>query len=81
MTKCPVCGGQLVEKTVEKLLRGGKHVAVLRVKAEVCHHCGERLYSVETVRRFEQIREKLEQGDVDSFLPVGRFFEVVREVP
>jgi len=47
----------------------------------VCHHCGERLYSVGTVRRFEQIREKLEQGDVDSFLPVGRFFEVVREVP
>ena len=26
--KCPVCGGDLVSKEVEKLLRGGKHTAV-----------------------------------------------------
>lgn len=53
--KCPVCGGELVEKEVEKLLRGGAHTAVLRVKAEVCLRCGGRLYSQETVRRFEEI--------------------------
>jgi YgiT-type zinc finger domain-containing protein len=74
--KCPVCGSQLVEKAVEKLLRGGNHVAVLQVRAEVCHHCGERLYSVETVRRFEEIRNKLEQGDVGRFQPVGGFYKV-----
>lgn len=34
--KCPVCGGELVEKQVEKLLRGGMHTAVLKVRAEVC---------------------------------------------
>ncbi|MCC9076735.1 YgiT-type zinc finger protein [Litorilinea aerophila] len=33
--KCPVCGGELVEKEVEKLLRGGKHTAVIKVRAEV----------------------------------------------
>ena len=27
--KCPVCGGELVEKDVEKLLKGGRHTAVL----------------------------------------------------
>ena len=54
--ECPVCGGELIEKEVEKLLRGGNHVAVLTVQAEVCLRCGERLYSQETVRRFEQIR-------------------------
>ena len=41
--KCPVCGGKLEEKEVEKLLRGGDHTAVLRVEAEVCLHCGEHL--------------------------------------
>lgn len=39
--KCPVCGGELIEKEVEKLLKGGVHTAVLRVRAEVCLQCGE----------------------------------------
>ena len=56
--KCPVCGGKLEEKEVEKLLRGGDHTAVLRVEAEVCLHCGEQLYAEETVRLFEQIRNE-----------------------
>ena len=25
--KCPVCGGEVIEKEVEKLLRGGQHTA------------------------------------------------------
>ena len=75
--KCPVCGGEMVEKTVEKLLMGGNHTAVLKVHAEVCRHCGERLYSQETVRRFEQIRDKLERKEVEEFRPLGQSFEVV----
>jgi YgiT-type zinc finger domain-containing protein len=57
--ECPVCGGEIVEKEVEKLLRGGVHTAVVRVRTEVCLHCGERLYARETIRRFEEIRDKL----------------------
>lgn len=74
--QCPVCGGELVEKEVEKLLRGGMHTAVLKVRAEVCLRCGERLYSSETVRYFEQIRQKLERGEVAEFQPLGRTFQV-----
>ena len=61
--QCPICGGELIEKEVEKLLRGGEHTAVLRVNAEVCLHCGERLYPPEIVRRFEEIRAKLERQE------------------
>jgi len=75
--KCPVCGGQLVEKEVEKLLRGGIHTAVLRVRAEVCLHCGERLYSQDTIRRFEEIRAKLERQETADFQPLGQSFQVV----
>ncbi len=73
---CPVCGGELVEKEVEKLLKGGMHTAVLKVRAEVCLRCGERLYPAETVKRFEQIRRKLERQEVADFQPLGQTFQV-----
>ena len=75
--QCPVCGGELVEKEVEKLLRGGIHTAVLEVCAEVCLRCGERLYSQGTVRRFEEIRAKLERQETEAFQPLGLSFQVV----
>lgn len=74
--KCPVCNGELVEKEVEKILRGGLHTAVLRVRAEVCLRCGERLYSQDTVRRFEQVRAKLERQETTEFQPLGLSFQV-----
>lgn len=74
--QCPVCGGELVEKEVEKLLKGGMHTAVLRVQAEVCLQCGERLYAAEIIRRFEQIRQKLERQEVAEFQPLGQTFQV-----
>jgi len=74
--KCPVCGGEMVEKEVEKLLRGGMHTAVVTVRAEVCLHCGERLYSKETISRFEQIRAKLACQEVAGFQPLGQSFQV-----
>jgi YgiT-type zinc finger domain-containing protein len=75
--KCPVCGGELVEKEVEKLLRGGVNTAVLKTRAEVCLHCGERLYSQEAVKRFEEIRSKLERQETAGFQPLGQSFQVV----
>lgn len=74
--KCPVCGGEVVEKHVEKLLRGGLNSAVVKATAEVCLHCGERLYSDEIVKRFEEIRRKLELKETREFEPVGQFFKV-----
>ncbi len=74
--KCPVCSGQLEEKEVEKLLRGGADTAIVKVHAEVCLHCGEHLYSQGTVKRFEEIRNKLKQNEVADFQSIGRTFQV-----
>jgi len=74
--KCPICGGEVVEKYVEKLLRGGLNTAVVEASAEVCLHCGERLYSDEIVKRVEEIRRKLELKETREFEPVGQFFKV-----
>lgn len=73
---CPVCGGELEEEEVEKLLKGGVHTAIMKVRAEVCLHCGERLYSQEVVRRFEDVRRKLEREEVSAFKLLGKAFQV-----
>jgi YgiT-type zinc finger domain-containing protein len=74
--QCPVCGGELVEKEVEQLLRGGLHTAVLHVRADVCMRCGERLYSEAIIGRFAEIRSKLERQETADFQPLGRSFRV-----
>ncbi|MBF0549399.1 MAG: YgiT-type zinc finger protein [Deltaproteobacteria bacterium] len=71
---CPICGNQLIEKEVEKLLRGGVNTALLKVHAEVCLKCGERLYSSETVRCFELIRARLSRQETAGFQPLGQSF-------
>lgn len=74
--KCPICGSELVEKEVEKLLRGGKNTAVVNVKADVCLHCGERLYSDKQVRMFEQIRAKLATDETQEYQRIGQSYQV-----
>jgi YgiT-type zinc finger domain-containing protein len=74
--KCPVCGGELAEKMVEKLLRGGADTALMKVRAEVCRQCGERLYPAETVKHFERIRTQLERKDTSGLRRVGQAFRV-----
>ena len=62
-------------KQVEKLLRGGNTVSV-KVTAEVCLHCGERLYTEDVVRSFEEIRAKLQKEEFAHLKPIGRSFTV-----
>jgi hypothetical protein len=46
------------------------------VLAEVCLHCGKRLYDKETVRRFEEGRRKLERQQTAEFQLMGQSFRV-----
>jgi len=73
---CHACGGQLIEKRVEKLLRSGVHTAVTKALAEVCQRCGEQIFSSTTARRFEEIRCKLANQETSDFVPLGQSFQV-----
>lgn len=73
---CPLCGGELRKKQVEKLIKGADNTAVIEVEALVCLRCGERLYDEETIRKFEEIRKKLEEGELSDFKPVGKVYRV-----
>jgi YgiT-type zinc finger domain-containing protein len=72
--KCPLCSGEIVKKEVDKILRGGNNTAVVRVEAEVCLHCGERLYSPNVIQKFERIRYKLAHQQTKDFKLMGQAF-------
>ena len=74
--KCPVCGSDLVNKQVEKLLRGGGNTVSMKVSAEVCLHCGERLYAEDVVKSFEEIRGKLRNYEFSHLKSLGQSFTV-----
>lgn len=74
---CPVCGGQLTEKIVTKVLRGGGHTASIKVQADVCLSCGERIYTLDTIKYFAAIRNKLKCQEINEFEPTGQAFQVV----
>ena len=76
--KCPICGKELITKEVEKLLRGGTNTAIVKVEAEVCLHCGERLYSEDNIQWFEEIRNKLNSQKITEYQPVGKTYQVVQ---
>jgi YgiT-type zinc finger domain-containing protein len=72
LSRCARCGSSdLEDKDVEKLVRGGDDVAVLRGRATVCHHCGERYLSVDAVRALEQARRDLVEGKQARFRLLG----------
>lgn len=80
MRKCARCGfDDVVQKNVEKVLRGGNNAAVISVPAEVCHHCGEQYYRPGTAFCFDAIRKLLDSGQVDEFQQIGRYFRVPAE--
>lgn len=78
---CPICGGELSTRKVEKLLRGGDNTVSLKVDAEVCQRCGERLYAEEVVQSFEEIRSMLRRQEFAHLRPLGRSFTVDDEWP
>lgn len=74
--RCPVCGGELLRKEVEKLVRRGSHTAAIVVHAHVCLGCGERLYDPNTVRMFEDVRGKLQRLETGEFEQLGQSFQI-----
>jgi YgiT-type zinc finger domain-containing protein len=72
LSRCARCGSSdLEDKEVEKLVRGGDDVAALRVRATVCHHCGERYLPVDAVRALDQARRDLAEGKLTRFRTLG----------
>ena len=79
--KCPVCDGELENKRVEKILIGGGNTVSMKVSADVCLHCGERLYAEDVVKSFEVIRAKLRKQEFSHLKSLGQSFTVDEDWP
>ena len=79
--KCPVCSGKLESKQVQKLLKGSGNTVSLKVEAEVCLQCGERLYTEEIIKSFEEIRDKLRKKEFSNLKTLGQSFTVEQNWP
>ena len=64
-----------MEREVEELLSVGDYIVRCKVPATVCRHCGERYFSPETVRQFEDIRSRVRSGDLRGLRTAGAVLE------
>lgn len=66
----------MIHKTVKEIVQGGGNTAIVAVEAEVCLHCGERLFTPETIAYFETISARLEKKETQGFQKVGAAYSV-----
>lgn len=53
----------------------------MKVNADVCLHCGEKLYAEDVVKSFEEIRRKLLNQEFSHFKTLGQSFTVMENWP
>ncbi|HDN80389.1 MAG: YgiT-type zinc finger domain-containing protein [Chloroflexi bacterium] len=74
---CPVCGGEVVIKKVEKLIRRGRDVLIVQVEAGVCTKCGEHIYDLETQELFQRLRQGESLFPAFHLHRIGYAYEVI----
>jgi len=82
VSKCFRCGSTEIEdRPVEELVRQGRYVVALRVPANVCSNCEEQYFEKDQVATFEDVRRRLEHGDLEGFRVTGEVLEFVAASP
>ena len=62
---CYRCKGGMVSQRVRfQMTTDQGLVFVEGVPARVCPQCGERIFSVDVMRRLERLRQRIQRGDV-----------------
>ena len=78
LSKCFRCGStQIEDRPVEELVRQGRYVVALRVPANVCTQCGEQYFERDQAALFEDVRRRLDNGDLEGFRVTGEVLEPV----
>lgn len=56
MEPCSICKGKMIKKKVEVIKKANDKLIVIKeTPAWVCEQCGERYYSIDTVKQIENI--------------------------
>ena len=64
--KCVVCKGSDIElKSVDEQIRTERDIVLFLMNILVCSNCGERYYDRKSMRKIEEIRNKLKNKELD----------------
>ena len=64
--KCIVCKSTDIElKTVDEQIRKGRDIILVPMSLLVCSNCGERYYDRKSMRKIEDIRNKVQNQELD----------------
>ncbi len=74
--KCLFCEGKLSKKTVTEIIKNDGDTVSLEVSALVCDNCGERYYDLETMKKFELIKQKLKSKQTKDLIVTGKSYLV-----
>ena len=82
LTKCALCGGDIRQGKVEKVIRVENNVVIVSVDAEVCQQCGEAYYTPKTVEKLQEMRKKLKEAIKIEELctPAGQTYLYKKEI-
>jgi YgiT-type zinc finger domain-containing protein len=72
--KCLFCEGKLSQKTVTEIIKNDGDTVSLEVSALVCNNCGERYYGIETMRKFDLIKQKLKSKQTKDLIVTGKSY-------
>lgn len=75
---CPACGFEdTFTREVEKFLKINNDILIVKIKVEVCKHCGEKIYEPKTIEYLENIKKQfIENKDEINLNKVGMAFKV-----
>ncbi len=75
---CYTCGNNDAYelREIDEPVTVGQNTAIVRIHAAVCRFCGERLLDLPNRARLEEVRARLERGEVAGFEPVGLTYRV-----
>lgn len=63
--KCVICSSQDIDKKyVDEEIRVKNDVVMVNINTLVCESCGERYYDRQTMKKLEEIKEKLCQKTI-----------------
>ncbi len=75
--RCPLCGGYLEpDREVDRVVREGDDVALVRVQADVCGDCGEVLLHPGMADRVVKAKASLRAGMPATAAIVGRVYDL-----
>jgi YgiT-type zinc finger domain-containing protein len=75
---CYICGNDDAYelREIDEPVTVGQNTAIVRIHAAVCRFCGERVFDLPNRARLEEVRSRLERGEVAGFEPVGLTYRV-----